>query len=264
MSLRRVALALLGLTNASFAHAEGPAVSAINGKFSLEGGAIGGGGTSSSATGTAQGSITTPLGSSFGLQVDGVASLADNSFLGGGAAHLFWRDPQVGLVGPIVALAGDRGATIGWYGGEGELYAGAFTLGALAGYQSASSPFNLVQSGGFYQGTLTAYPTADLALTVGGGQVAGIVAGLARVEFQPAFIDRHDVSFFVDSSVGEDGFYRVTGGVRFYFGPEKSLIRRHREDDPPAVTVYNAAGAEVAQFFAFDSSYRGGVFVGDH
>jgi hypothetical protein len=39
-----------------------------------------------------------------------------------------WRDPAIGLAGPIAALAGGRGSTVGLFGGEGELYAGVFTL----------------------------------------------------------------------------------------------------------------------------------------
>jgi len=40
--------------------------------------------------------------------------------------------------------------------------------------------------------------------------------------------------------VGDNEFATVYGGIRFYFGgPEKSLIRRHREDDPPGDALFN-------------------------
>lgn len=36
-----------------------------------------------------------------------------------------------------------------------------------------------------------------------------------------------------EGRVGEDSYHGVWGGVRFYFGQkDKTLIRRHREDDP--------------------------------
>lgn len=232
---RIVALALIGSVLGSVAHAEEPAVSALNGKFSLEGGATGSGSAGngrSSAVGTAQGSIAAPLGSSFGAQLDGLASTSYGSFVGGGGAHVFWRDPARGLAGPIAALGGGRGAMVGLYGGEGELYAGVFTLGALGGYLSATSPSGAVPSGGFWQGRLTVYPIADLALGLSGGQESGFSSGSATIEYQPDFIASHNVSLFVDSDVGDNGYYRVTSGVRFYFGPEKTLIRRQREDDP--------------------------------
>jgi hypothetical protein len=92
MTLRNIVWAALGLT-ALAAFAEGadaqdaarqqPAVSGLNGKLSLEGGAIGNDGAGSSALGIAEGSISAPLGHSFGLQVDGAGASAYNTFLGG-------------------------------------------------------------------------------------------------------------------------------------------------------------------------------------
>lgn len=232
---------LVVIASSSFAQAPAvdslPAVSQVNGKISLEAGATGARG-GSSAVGIAQGSLTAPLGHSFGVQVDGLAATSYSSFGGGGAAHLFWRNPQIGLFGPIAALAGYRGATVGWYGAEGEIYAPLFTVGAYGGYQDAGATA-FVASGGFYHGRLTVYPIADLALTVGGGQFAGRTLGNGRIEYQPDFIARRNVSFFVDGSAGDSAFYRVTGGVRLYFGPEKTLVRRHREDDPVPFFIGN-------------------------
>jgi hypothetical protein len=210
-----------------------PAVSEINGKVSLEGGTVGAQGRSS-ALGAAQGSIAAPLGHSFGLQFDGAASTAFNSFGGGGAAHLFWRNPAIGLLGPVVALSGSRGNTTAQYAGEADLYAGPVTISAFGGYQDAGALPG--SSGGFYQGRLTLYPIPDLALMVGGGQFIGRTHGVGRIEYQPEFLARRNLSFFVNGGAGENSFYRVTGGVRLYFGPVKSLIRRHREDDPHYTT----------------------------
>ena len=40
-------------------------------------------------------------------------------------------------------------------------------------------------------------------------------------------------ALFVEGRVGEGDFHGVWGGLRFYFGQkDKTLIRRHREDDP--------------------------------
>ncbi len=40
-------------------------------------------------------------------------------------------------------------------------------------------------------------------------------------------------SLFAEGRIGEDDYHGVWGGVRFYFGQhDKTLIRRHREDDP--------------------------------
>ena len=41
------------------------------------------------------------------------------------------------------------------------------------------------------------------------------------------------VSLTVEGQLGEDGYSSVLAGLSLYFGGEdKSLIRRHREDDP--------------------------------
>ena len=46
------------------------------------------------------------------------------------------------------------------------------------------------------------------------------------------------VSLKLDGRVGEEGFASVMAGVSLYFGGEdKSLIRRHREDDPPVYSL---------------------------
>lgn len=212
-----------------------PAVSQVNAKVSIEGGSIGAQ-TGASAVGIAQGSLTAPLGHSFGVQVDGMAATAYSSFVGGGVAHLFWRDPRIGMFGPIAGLVGGRGTTTGWYGAEGEFYASQFTIGGYGGYQDAGAS-NGLRSGGFYYGRLTVYPIADLAVSVGGGQFAGFGLGVGKIEYQPAVIGNRNVAFFVEGNAGDASFYRVTGGLRLYFGPDKTLIRRHREDDPASTSV---------------------------
>jgi hypothetical protein len=69
------------------ARADGPAVSTVNGKLSSEGGVVGSGGNASASM--VEGSLTTPLGHAFGVQVDGMAGTAFNAFFGGGTTHLF-------------------------------------------------------------------------------------------------------------------------------------------------------------------------------
>jgi hypothetical protein len=224
-----------------------PAVSAVNGKFSLEGGAVGTGG-SSSAVGIAEGSISTPLTHALGLQIDGLASTDYGTFTGGGAAHLFWRNPAIGLVGPMAALIGGNGSRVGLYGGEAELYAGPVTFSVQAGYQDVALPPGfLAGSGGYAIGLLKLYPTPDLALSAGAGTAAGRLSAGGGFEFQPAMLGQHNVSVFASGAAGDQGFYRVTAGLRVYFGVDKPLIRRHREDDPDSFS-YTTQYDSVADF----------------
>lgn len=223
--------------------AEGPApaVSAVNGKISGEAGMTGVNGESS-GVGAAKGSITTPLGHAFGLQLDGVAGTSFNAPFGGGTAHLFWRDPAIGLLGPVVSIAGGSSVRLGWYGAEAELYAGIFTFGAWGGYHDATDgAFGVSASSGFYGGSITAYPTPDLAVSLGASSEFSRIAGTGGLEFQPDLLARHNVAFYVNGELAQHSAYSVTAGVRFYFGPDKPLIRRHREDDPPAIGTASAA-----------------------
>jgi len=92
-----------------------PAVDGVNGKLELSGGAnnfyssvnpisspfqLSNASQSSwSGGGQAIGTISTPLGHSFGLQVDMGAGALRGDATGTAASHLFWRDPDKGQVG---------------------------------------------------------------------------------------------------------------------------------------------------------------------
>ena len=255
--LKSVLASGMAVLASSGAWAEGPAVSEVNGKFSVEGGGVGSNSHGSSGLGVAEGSFTVPLGYSFGLQLDAGAATAYNNFYGGGAAQLFWRDPQRGLFGGFASVAGGNGATLSWYGAEAEYFAGPVTLGASGGYQAAY--YAAVSSGGLVMGRLTYYPIPDLALTAGGGVVANNGFGRLRLEYQPELNGRRLMSFFVNGGAGADASYSVTGGIRFYFGPEKTLIRRHREDDPASVLMFGNGGDGGTGGFVFGSGGNGGA-----
>lgn len=216
---------------------DAPAVSASNGKVSTEAG-VAGDDRDSSAIGIARGSFTAPLGHAFGLQVDGMVETGFDNVFGGGTAHLFWRDPEIGLFGPVATVQGGGGLRFGWYGAEAALYAGMFTVGAWGGYHEArADSFGLAASSGYYGGGLSFYPMPDLALSLGAGSEFNRVSGQAMMEFQPTFASRHNVSFFVSGSVVDPSAYTVTAGIRIYFGADKPLIRRHREDDPDSAMM---------------------------
>ena len=253
--------ALVGITFASAsAQADGPAVSALNGKLSSEGGVTGSGGQSS-AIGVVEGSITAPLGHAFGFQLDGMAGTAFNSTFGGGTAHLFWRDPSIGLFGPVVSMAFDGGERVGWYGTEAELYVGRLTFGAWGGYHDAvDNNFGISASSGFYGGSLTFYPLPDLALSAGATSEFGRVSGTGTLEFQPDLFARHNVAFFVNGEVADQSTYSVTAGVRIYFGADKTLIRRHREDDPVTSSAAVQPLQVAANRNAFVQAIRSNIF----
>jgi hypothetical protein len=162
-------------------------------------------------------------------------------------------------------VQGGSGVRAGWYGVEAELYAGIFTFGAWGGYHDVvDNRVGITASSGFYAGDARVYPIPDLALTIGAGSEFSRINGNARLEFQPDLFARHNVAFFVAGTLAQPSEYSVTAGVRIYLGPDKPLIRRHREDDPDEVTqaitqLFSSYGSEYqalnAQAQAFHNQF---------
>ena len=236
MTLIAVPPWLAGAVPAFAQQAGGPAVSSSNGKF-----AIFGGGDDEGGTVYGDASYTMPLGHAFGLQIDGlagVAGAADDDGVYQGAAHLFWRDPGRGLLGLYgSALSADSGEMYRM-AGEGQLYLNRISLEGMIGWDDADTDDSI-----FWSGTL-AYYHSDNTRLFGGArhsdwrdgliQGAGTV-GFVGLEHQIRWgTGRQGYSVFGEARFGE-AYSAAWGGVRLYFGPNKSLMRRHREDDPFSV-----------------------------
>jgi hypothetical protein len=231
--------AVIGFSYPGSARAEGPAVSAPNAKVSVEGGKLDG-----SGTGIAAGSLTLPVQQQFGFQVDAAAGKIDGDPVGGVGAHLFWRDPDEGLLGAIASYTKSDGAHVSRVGGEGELYLGQFSILARGGYQFGNyERGNGDESGLFGAAELRWYATDDLVLGGGVGQDDDKTRGIFGAEFQPGFAAVPGLSFFADGEIGEDDYYSALAGIRYYFGPTKSLKNRHRQDDPSINLVTDSLNA---------------------
>jgi hypothetical protein len=235
-----------------------PAVDAINEKMEALGGSIGG-----KTVYGATGSLTVPLLSQYGVQLDGGAGSLDGDSFGQVAGHLFWRNPSQALLGVYASYTGwDRfgGVNVGQVAGEFEFYYGRFTLQGIAGVEFgntvSSSQTNLVtiapvggipgsttlatNAQGFGIGTrffdqvnLKYYLNDYLDGYVGHRYLGGKNAAAFGGEY--AFPVARGVlgSAFVEARVGESDFHGVWGGIKLYFGPDdKSLIARHRKEDP--------------------------------
>ncbi len=182
------------------------------------------------------GAISIPLGHSFGLQVDGGIGRYDGggqSATGYGVAgHLFWRNPDMALVGLYgdYQRISDFDITTWRIGVEAELYLDRISLEGFAGAEN-------VDLGGadetYFSGEALAafYLTDDFRIHAGAGhrfdELYGIVGAEAMLPF-----GGNNVALFTDATFSED-VTSVRGGVRVYFGEAgKSLMARHREDDP--------------------------------
>jgi len=225
-----------------------PAVDGVNAKVAGFGGAANGRAFYGGA-----GSVAMPLGFRYGLQIDSWVAGFDSRYLGdvtvaGTAAHMFWRDPSFGLFGiyghylHADALSGVHvvaGAT------EAALYLGRFTLEFIAGAQGGEIDLGALGSVNidtrfFDVAQLAYYPIDNLKLSIGHSCFFGTNSALIGAEWGLPTGRRTMASLFVRGSVSEYGDGVVLGGLRFYFGQrEKTLMRRHREDDP---TPYLSTG----------------------
>lgn len=216
-----------------------PAVSAPNYKLDFSAGSFQGT-HNGDTTFEARGSYSAPLSFGTGYQIDGAIASVENGDVtwGAVAGHYFWRDPSVGLSG----IYGD----VSWYDNvsyatvayEGEYYYDRFTFASATGVQ-----FGDVDTSFFTDSYIYYYPTDDLQLGGGFRYDAAGGYGLARAEYQ-IMPDAYGMSLFADGKWNEDGFDSIMGGIRFYFGAPKSLIRRHREDDPGGHADKAAGAAE--------------------
>ncbi len=247
---------LSGATQAADLYIEGqptlptvlPAVSGLNGKISLEGGAL-----DEEGFAALKGSVSLPLGQRFGLQIDGSVGILDEEFIGGVGGHLFWRDPSYALLGiygsytAVEAVDGD----IARLGVEGEYYWNQFTLKGVIGAEfiDIDAPVVYDETNLFAFSDLSYYAMDNLELSVGHRYTGDKHALALGVEYQlDQQIFASGVSLFAEGRIGEDDYQGAWAGMRMYLGDDKSLIRRHREDDPTdweednMFGVINAAG----------------------
>lgn len=219
-----------------------PAVSGFNGKLDLGYTYLDLGGTSphyNSFTGI--GSISAPLGQSFGVQFDAGLGRISNS--GGSAnaagigSHLFWRNPDSGLIGAYghyVRLSGG-GASLSTVrlGAEAEAYIDQISLEGFVGADITRF------SAGGHKSTASLDFTAAYYFTDNFRAQAGISHSfdktLGKLGMEAMLpLAANNVALYADGAFGSH-ITKISTGVRIYFGESgKSLKARHREDDPKA------------------------------
>ncbi len=224
-----IVITALALALACDARAEDsfPAVSGLNGKIEALRGDLDGDMLSAAA-----GSLSFPLTRSFGVQIDGLLADYSATPTKGAGGHLFWRDPNQGLIGAVASSADFNGTVINRFGLESEAYLGPFTLAATAGWQNGES-----RKTGWGNLDLRWYPVDNLVLEIGAAAVSGTRAGHLGFEWQPLSGYAPGLAFFADGAIGTKDYDHALGGIRMYFGASKPLKARHREDDPISLMV---------------------------
>lgn len=210
-----------------------PAVSGPNGKFELDIGALS---DPSSAIFRGAASFSIPVGTSFGLQGDlAVGSFADE-WMGGGALHAFTRDPSSYLLGVTAGVVVADGAWLGAIGPEAELYLDRISLEGWAGWATLEydDPMLTDDSGFFGIGDVAFYPTDDWRISIGVASILGSESLRLATEYQFADLGM-PFSGTGEIRAYDTGAWSAKIGIKGYFGgdPDKSLIDRHRQDDPP-------------------------------
>jgi len=64
------------------------------------------------------------------------------------------------------------------------------------------------------------------------------------LEYQASRNDRYGLSLFGEGRSDGNDYTGVWGEIRLYFGENKSLIRRHRENDPTGLVPGGAGGSD--------------------
>ena len=216
------------------------AVDGVNGEIAGFGGKFG-----SSSLGGGAASLSMPLGCEFGAQIDASGASFAGRSLGSVGGHLFWRDPSRGLVGLYGSYSSwDRAGGLRWahVGPEAEMYLGRWTLQGTAGAEFGNTTTGLV--GGvrttfavqsrFYDQLNAAYYIQDnFKAYVGHRYLGGRNAAALGAEYGIPMGNGVMAALFAEGRLGERNSSGIVGGLKIYFGQkDKTLIRRHREDDP--------------------------------
>jgi hypothetical protein len=206
------------------------AVSGPNGKINVNGGFAGDQANSTSGAYGFNGSLSLPLGCDLGVQLDAgfQHELGDTTY--GGVGHFFMRDPNSYLLGMTGGYFKSNDASTWAVGPEVELYSGQFSFEAWAGLANVDVNGIGSSNKGFAFADAAFYATDDLRLSLGASMLGESKFLNAGMEYQVS----DPVSLTLDGKIGDDEYVAVNAGLTLYFGEtgNKSLIRRHREDDP--------------------------------
>jgi hypothetical protein len=186
-----------------------------------------------------------PLGHTFGLQFDGAVGRVDDEWLNGGGVHLFARDPEKYLLGVYSSYHEWNGITILRSAVEAELYINRFSFTGLAGYENVDVPtisnglqvLNTDDEHFFGHLDLAYYLTDDLKIYGGYRYMNETSFGAAGIEYLLRGVGA-PISMFAKTRFGANDHNRITAGLKIYFGadPKKSLMSRHRTEDPQNYT----------------------------
>jgi hypothetical protein len=203
-----------------------PAVDGLNFKVGALAGVIGG---YSNHMLLVTASAPVPYFSQFGAQLDLALGKYRSDYTSAAAgAHIFWRDPSIGLLG----IYGDWGYVnpehAGRVGFEGSLYIDRWTIDAFVGKQFGQHVYTKTVD----EVDLSYYFTDNLRGSIGHRLTSRGNVGNVSFEFMPEVWGGWSV--FGEAEGGEDDYYGGWAGIRYSFGTGSAttLIARDRTGDP--------------------------------
>lgn len=230
------------------AAADQPAVDGVNGKIDAFYGAV----NRSYIRGTSA-AISIPIGQHYGLQLDGLYAHGFETDIYGYGAHYFRRDPSRYLLGLAAGALHSTDFNDVLAGVEGEIYFNKFTLGGFVGYNNFdtrigstfASRVNTERDFIAARIFAAAYPVDNLMISAEWQNRFGKNFCIVGLEYQTPI---RGLTVYVDGGLGDNNFRQLIGGVRYYFGGDKTLKARHRQDDPENINsvFQGTAGANVS------------------
>jgi len=220
-----------------------PAVSDINGKLEIT---FGGLSDPESAIFRGGASLSVPIGERFGVQGDVAIGSLDSQWSFGGALHAFTRDPSSYLLGVTAGVVVADGSRLAAIGPEAELYLDRISLEGWAGWAAIDYDDMVTpnENGFFAMGDIAYYATDDWRISLGGASILGRESLNLATEYQFTGFGL-PLSGTGELRAYDTGAWSAKIGIKGYFGdPDKSLIDRHRQDDPRnrALDLFSAAG----------------------
>ena len=211
--------------NDRFENSVSGAVDGINASVSLSGGTLDG-----VANGMLVASVTAPLPylSSLGFQLDVALGQYDGvsrSDSGGAAGHLFWRNPDVGMLGLFADFGNVTSFHFGRIGVEGAKYIGPWTIDVMLGME-------------FGQNVLTRFvDEVDVSYNFNENFKASIGHRLTsrghmgNIGFEKQFYASQNVawSMFGTAEAGEDDFSQVFLGVKAAYSANGAVTLQQRD-----------------------------------
>lgn len=230
------AAALLALATSAGAN---DAVSDINGSLTAGAGAFGPANVWFGA-----GSLSAPIGDSFGVQIDASGGELHHIGVRAAAAHLFWRDSSealLGVYGDIVHFNIFGGVNAYKVGGEAEWYGlSDWDFGAVVGWEGGDTIDRI-----FDKETVTYYASDDVSVALGHRYTLGSHAGIFNLTWQ---LPSTDVRLWGEGRWGDHSTSGAFAGITWAIGGSETSLRDRARHDDPADSLFDTINSAVGSF----------------